>query len=224
MALAAASAGLGGGNFASSMANISHFFPDKEKGFALGLNAAGGNLGGSTVQLLVPLVTSVALLPGSVSAIHLENAGVMWLPLIALSVFGAWFRMHNLSSARANFTDQVAVTRNSHTFVLSFLYIGTFGSFVGFSAALPLLLKTQFPEVTTNFAFLGALVGSIARLLGGKLADRIGGARVTFWNFVCMALIAFGLPWAIQQHSLQLFLGAFCPFTWCASGLPGFVT
>ncbi|MGC4088104.1 MAG: MFS transporter [Polyangiaceae bacterium] len=178
MALAAATAGLGGGNFASSMANISHFFPDEEKGFALGLNAAGGNIGVSTVQLLVPIVTGYALLPSAAPGrLHLENAGLMWLPLIVVSVLGAWFGMENLSSARANVKDQVAVMRNSHTFILSFLYIGTFGSFVGFSAALPLLLKTQFPEVTTNYAFLGALVGSVARPLGGKLADRMGGAR-----------------------------------------------
>jgi NNP family nitrate/nitrite transporter-like MFS transporter len=209
MALAAASAGLGGGNFASSMANISYFFPEKERGFAWGLNAAGGNIGVSTVQLLVPIVVGMALIPGAGAGLHLENAGLIWLPLIALSVAGAWFGMENLSSARANVADQVVVARRAHTWILSFLYIGTFGSFVGFSAALPLLLKTQFPEMTTNLAFLGALVGSVARPLGGKLADRLGGARLTFAAFLGMSIVGIGLLWAIQNHDIFWFLAAF---------------
>jgi NNP family nitrate/nitrite transporter-like MFS transporter len=210
MALAAASAGLGGGNFASSMANISFFFPDREKGFALGLNAAGGNIGVSTVQLLVPIVVGYALLPGSGSkGIHLENAGLMWLPLIAVAALGAFFFMNNLTSARSNFKDQIVVAQRRQTWIMAWLYIGTFGSFVGYSAAFPLLLKTQFPEVTTNLAYLGALVGSVARPLGGKVAVRLGGARVTFWNFVLMSVTSVGLLWSLEQKSLPLFLTAF---------------
>ncbi|HET9960592.1 MAG TPA: NarK family nitrate/nitrite MFS transporter [Polyangiaceae bacterium] len=209
MLLSAASAGLGGGNFASSMANISFFFPDREKGFALGLNAAGGNIGVSTVQLLVPIVVGYALLPGGTSKIHLENAGLMWLPLILLAVLGATFFMNNLTTARSNVKDQVVVTQERHTWIIAWLYIGTFGSFVGYSAAFPLLLKTQFPEVTTNLAFLGALVGSVARPLGGKIADRLGGARVTFWNFVGMAVASLGLLWSLETHNLSAFLVVF---------------
>jgi NNP family nitrate/nitrite transporter-like MFS transporter len=209
MALVAASAGVGGGNFASSMANISFFFPDREKGFALGLNAAGGNIGVSTVQLLVPIVIGYALLPGSAGALHLENAGLIWIPLIVLSALGAFFFMNNLTSARSNFKDQIVVAQQRHTWVMSFLYIGTFGSFVGYSAAFPLLMKTQFPEVTTNLAFLGALVGSVTRPLGGKLADRIGGARLTFWNFVAMTCSSVVLLWAVESHNLAAFLLVF---------------
>ncbi len=208
MALAAASAGVGGGNFSSSMANISFFFPDREKGFALGLNAAGGNIGVSTVQLLVPIVIGVELLPGK-GPLHLENAGLMWLPLIVLAAVGAFFFMNNLSNARSNFKDQIVVAQNRHTWIISFLYIGTFGSFVGYSAAFPLLLKTQFPEVSANLAFLGALVGSVARPLGGKLADRWGGSRLTFINFIAMTLASLALLVAVQQKSFPLFLGAF---------------
>lgn len=211
MMLAAATAGFGGGNFSSSMANISFFFPDREKGFALGLNAAGGNIGVSTVQLLVPIVVGYSLLPGSPGhgGLHLENAALMWLPLIVLSVIGAALFMNNLSGARSNFKDQLVVARRQHTWIMAWLYIGTFGSFVGFSAAFPLLLKTQFPAVTANLAFLGALVGSVARPIGGKLADRIGGAKVTFWNFVAMTGAAVVLLWSLEEKNLSLFLTAF---------------
>jgi len=210
MALAAATAGLGGGNFSSSMANISFFFPDKEKGFALGLNAAGGNIGVSTVQLLVPIVVGYGLLPGSAGKkLHLENAGLLWLPLIVIAAVGAFVYMNNLTSARSNFSEQLVVAQRRHTWIMAWLYIGTFGSFVGFSAAFPLLLKTQFPEVTSNLAFLGALVGSVSRPIGGKLADRIGGAKVTFWNFVMMTLATFGLLYSLQVKDFALFMTAF---------------
>jgi NNP family nitrate/nitrite transporter-like MFS transporter len=202
MMAAASTAGLGGGNFASSMANISFFFPDREKGFALGLNAAGGNIGVSTVQLLVPIVVGVG-------GAHLANAGKMWLPLIVVAACGAFFFMDNLATARSSFRDQVTVARYKHTWIVSFLYIGTFGSFVGYSAAFPLLLKTQFPSMTTNLAFLGPLVGSLARPLGGLIADRLGGARVTFWNFVAMAFASGGVVWFLQSHSLPGFVACF---------------
>jgi NNP family nitrate/nitrite transporter-like MFS transporter len=209
MALAAASAGLGGGNFASSMANISFFYPDREKGWALGLNAAGGNIGVSSVQLLVPLAVGYALLPGDARPIHLENAALMWLPLILLSVLGAYFGMNNLSSARSPVRDQLRVARRAHLWIMAVLYIGTFGSFVGYSAAFPLLLKSQFPGVTVNLAFLGALVGSLMRPFGGWLADRYGGARITFCNFVLMALASTALVRAISHKELSEFLLAF---------------
>jgi NNP family nitrate/nitrite transporter-like MFS transporter len=210
MSLVAATAGLGGGNFASSMANISFFFPDHEKGFALGLNAAGGNIGVSSVQLLVPIAMGYALVPGSAAGgLHLENAGLIWVPLILVSAVAAWLFMDNLSSARSSFRDQLALARRSHTWIMSWLYIGTFGSFVGFSAAFPLLLKTQFPEASANLAFLGPLVGSIARPIGGKLSDRIGGAKLTYWNFVAMTLAALSLMWALSVKSFPLFLATF---------------
>jgi NNP family nitrate/nitrite transporter-like MFS transporter len=204
MMAAAATAGLGGGNFASSMANISFFYPDKKKGYALGLNAAGGNIGVSTVQLLVPIVITIGG-----AGVHLANAGIMWLPLIALASFGAFFFMDNLTSAKSNFRDQVSVAKRKHTWIMSFLYIGTFGSFVGYSGAFPLLLKTQFPSVTANLAFLGPLVGSLARPLGGKLADRLGGARVTFWNFVAMGFATAGVLYFVQSHQFGGFLFSF---------------
>jgi NNP family nitrate/nitrite transporter-like MFS transporter len=213
MVLAAATAGLGGGNFASSMANISFFYPDREKGLALGLNAAGGNIGVSTVQLLVPVIIGWSWVSfGTVApagGLYLANAGLMWLPFIAIGVFGAARYMNNLTSARSNFRDQIVVAGRKHTWIMSWLYIGTFGSFIGYSAAFPLLLKTQFPEHAANLAFLGPLVGSIARPLGGRLADRIGGTKVTFWNFVAMGLAALAVMRFVRDHSFAGFLAMF---------------
>jgi NNP family nitrate/nitrite transporter-like MFS transporter len=206
MTLAAATAGLGGGNFASSMANISFFYPDRRKGLALGLNAAGGNIGVSSVQFIAPMVIGIGAVAGRP---RLENIGLMWLPLIAVAALGAFFFMNNLTSAKSNFADQVAVAKHKQTWIMSVLYIATFGSFVGYSAAFPLLIKTQFPEMTANLAFLGPLIGSIARPIGGYLADKMGGARVTFWNFVAMALATLGVLHFVNEKSFAGFLTMF---------------
>ncbi|HEY8031155.1 MAG TPA: MFS transporter, partial [Methylocella sp.] len=159
MLIVAATSGLGGGNFASSMANISFFYPNRVKGWALGLNAAGGNIGVSGVQLLTPIVIGCGWVsfywasPQSLEGLYLQNAGLMWLPLIALAVFGAYRYMNNLTTARSTFKDQLIIVKRKHTWVMSWLYIGTFGSFIGYSAAFPLLLKTQFPAITVGVAF-----------------------------------------------------------------------
>jgi MFS transporter, NNP family, nitrate/nitrite transporter len=215
MASAAATAGLGGGNFASSMANISFFYPDREKGWALGLNAAGGNIGVSTVQLLVPILVGYGAInfglatPHGKPPMYLQNAGLVWIPFVLIAASGAALFMNNLATARSSFRDQIVLVRQKHTWIMAWLYIGTFGSFIGYSAAFPLLLKTQFPTVTANMAFLGALVGSLSRPLGGKLADRIGGARVTMWAFAVMAAATFGVLRALDAHSFPAFMAMF---------------
>lgn len=198
-------AGLGGGNFASSMANISYFFPNRQKGLALGINAAGGNLGVSVVQMLVPLAISFSIFGalGSSQAsgnnesreqIWLQNAGFIWVPLILIALVTTWFFMNNLHVARASLAEQAIVLRRKHTWLISWLYLGTFGSFIGYSAGLPLLIQTQFPGVNAlQYAFLGPLVGSLARPFGGWLADRLGGARVTFWNFLAMVFLVLSV-------------------------------
>jgi NNP family nitrate/nitrite transporter-like MFS transporter len=215
MLLVAATAGLGGGNFASSMANISFFYPDRKKGWALGLNAAGGNIGVSTVQFLAPILIGTGWVslylaaPQGSAGLYLQNAGLMWLPLITIATVGAYRYMNNLTSARSTLKDQLVIAGRKHTWVMSWLYIGTFGSFIGYSAAFPLLLKTQVPEVTASLAFLGPLVGSLARPLGGLLADKIGGARVTFWNFVAMAAATVGVMYCVEAKSFAGFLTMF---------------
>ncbi|MER7133539.1 MFS transporter [Streptosporangium saharense] len=198
--VAAATAGLGGGNFASSMANVSYFYPERSKGFALGVNAAGGNLGVAVVQLVVPLV----------AALGLANAGLVWVVPILAAALCAYLFMDNLAVVKADFASQSRAFRRGHTWIMSFLYIGTFGSFIGYSAAFPLLVRATFPEAAATYsAFLGALVGSLSRPFGGWLADRHGGARVTAWSFTTMAAGVVGALAGLGTHSFPLFLGAF---------------
>ena len=181
MLCVAATAGLGGGNFASSAWPTSRSsIPDRMKGWALGLNAAGGNIGVCSVQLLTPLLMGVGLInlyqATPVSGVYLQNAGLMWIVPLIIAVFGAVFFMNNLTSAKSSFKDQVAITKNKHTWIMSFIYVGTFGSFIGYSAAFPLLIKTQFPTVTIAIAFLGPLVG-LALASVGRFARRQGRRR-----------------------------------------------
>jgi MFS transporter, NNP family, nitrate/nitrite transporter len=214
MLLVAATAGLGGGNFASSMTNISFFYPNRMKGWALGLNAAGGNIGVSSVQLLTPILMTVGLInlyqatPGP-GGFYLQNAGLMWLLPLIIAVFGAVFFMNNLVSARSTLKDQFAIVGRKHTWIMSFLYVGTFGSFIGYSAAFPLLIKTQFPAITVGVAFLGPMLGSLSRPLGGALADKVGGAIVTFWNYLAMAAATIGVVYFLNVKDFSGFLVMF---------------
>ncbi|MCU1686697.1 MAG: Nitrite extrusion protein 1 [Amycolatopsis sp.] len=202
--LAAATAGLGGGNFASSMTNISFFYPETRKGFALGLNAAGGNLGAAVVQLVIPAVIAIG------TGTNLAYAGLFYMPFAVAAAICAALFMDNLAVAKSDFPAQAAAVKRGQTWVMSFLYIGTFGSFIGYSAALPLLIKTQFPTIHGSyFAWLGALVGSLSRPVGGWLSDRIGGSRVTLWAFVVMAIAAIGVVMGEQAGNFGLFFGAF---------------
>ena len=189
--------GLGGGNFASSMAHISFFYPGARKGQALGMNAGLGNLGVTLVQLVVPLVISAGVFgawggepqvtPGG--PMWLQNAGFIWVPFIALSAIASWFGMNDLAEAQASFADQAVIFMRKHNWLMCWLYLGTFGSFIGYSAGLPLLIKSQFPAIDAlQYAWLGPLVGALMRPVGGWLSDKVGGARVTFWTFIAMAL------------------------------------
>ncbi|MDG4825354.1 MFS transporter [Asanoa sp. WMMD1127] len=203
-AVAAATAGLGGGNFASSMANISYFYPERHKGLALGINAAGGNVGVAVVQFVVPLVVVAG------AGLHLAYAPLLWLLPVLLATAGAWLCMDNLAVSRAPLRTQAAVLRDPHTWVMSFLYIGTFGSFIGYSAALPLLIKHEFPAVSgVLFAALGPLVGSAARPVGGWLSDRLGGAVVTVATFVVMAAGVVAVLASLRFDRFAPFLAAF---------------
>jgi NNP family nitrate/nitrite transporter-like MFS transporter len=215
--------GFGGGNFASSMSNISFFFPKARQGYALGMNAGLGNLGVSATQFVIPLVIGFGLfgaiagdpqLAADGQTLYLQNAGFVWLPFLLLSTLAAWFGMHDLEAARSSFADQATIFRRKHNWLMCWLYIGTFGSFIGFSAGFPMLSRTLFPEVNAMaFAFLGPLLGALSRSAGGVLADKLGGALLTFWVFVGMVAAVFGvlafLPGADSGGSFYGFLSMF---------------
>ena len=197
--------GFGGGNFSSSMANINFFFPQAQKGMALGMNAGLGNLGVSVMQFLVPLAITAGIFGAlggdpqtwingdKVRDIWLQNAGFIWVPFIVASTLAAWLGMNDIVSVRASFREQAVILKQKHMWLMSWLYLGTFGSFVGFSAGLPLLIKFQFPDINpAQYVFLGPLVGALSRPVGGWMSDKLGGASVTFWNFIVMATAVSG--------------------------------
>jgi len=199
--------GLGGGNFSSSMANISFFFPKERKGSALGVNAGLGNLGVSSVQFLAPLVIVMPIWvalggepqnivdkAGQSIQIWPQNAAFIWVPFIAIAAFFAWFGMNDIADAKASFAEQAVIFKRKHNWLMCWLYLGTFGSFIGYAAGFPLLIKSQFPQVNAlQYAWMGPLVGALIRPVGGWLADKLGGARVTFWNFTLMAAAVGGV-------------------------------
>src|SRR4029079_12736084 len=214
--------GFGGGNFASSMSNISFFYPRSEKGNALALNAGLGNLGVSVVQFVVPLIITVGVFgwfggdpamvkgPACSVPLWLQNAGCIWVPFIAASAFAAWFGTNDIASAKASFAEQSVIFQRRHNWIMCWLYTGTFGSFIGYSAAFPLLTKTQFPDIVAlKYAFLGPLVGALSRSLTGWVADRWGGGRVTFWVFVAMAFGTVGVLYFLSERSFAGFFAMF---------------
>ena len=195
--------GLGGGNFASSMANISYFYPKSVKGNALALNAGLGNAGVSVMQFLVPLVITAGVFgaiggePQTLSdgeKLWIQNAGFIWVIPLAIFSILAWFGMNDIASAKASFSEQSIIFQRKHNWIMCILYTGTFGSFIGYSAGFPLLMKTQFPAIDAlNYAFLGPLVGALSRAATGWVSDKYGGGRVTFWTFLAMIVAVAGV-------------------------------
>lgn len=283
-AMLAALSGIGGGAFASSMSNISFFFPKKMQGTSLGLNAGLGNLGVSVMQVLLPFVMTFGLfgafggagqvLPedvgGDGSMIYIQNCGYIWVPILLVLAGVSWFGMDNLKSAtphmgstigamgrvvalmsigfftagiglylliymglskwlvlpltivstvllmklvpgdvKKSLKEQYAIFGNKHNWVMTYLYTMTFGSFIGFSAAFPLLIRVVFgdlPDGSPNpnapdpftYAWLGPLVGSLIRPVGGWLSDKMGGARVTQWDTVLMIFASLGVAYYVK--------------------------
>eukprot|EP01083_Nonionella_stella_P000956 2753_1 len=265
--------GAGGGAFASSMSNISFFYPKAKQGLALGLNAGIGNLGVSIMQILIPAIVSFAAFGPSASinvdGVYIANAALIWIPFLVIFIILAWFFMNSLpqhptagntaialaafywleflgyiggciavvvliftrnhmskpgldvllafivwfvavaitvlsmkyliccgflKEANANISKTMKVLSMKHTWIMTYLYIMTFGSFIGFSASFPMLIKDLFPERDPlAYAWLGPFVGSITRTFGGWLSDKIGGARVTHWDVIVMILSSVGV-------------------------------
>lgn len=285
--LLAALCGFGGGNFASSMSNISPFFPKRMQGAALGINAGVGNLGVSLMQILLPWVMTFALfgamggsglpLPAAVGGkaagtlVWIQNCGLVWVPILFVLAIAAWFGMNNLPFQNIGslpmalvkivglhilgyagaaiglwlllglklsmwialpvtiiatlllmklipgevaqiLKKQFAIFRSKHTWIMTWLYVMTFGSFIGYSMAFPLLIRVVFgilPDGSPNpnapnpftYAWLGPLVGSLIRPVGGWLSDKVSGAKVTQWSTAVMVLAALGVARYIKLAS-----------------------
>jgi NNP family nitrate/nitrite transporter-like MFS transporter len=204
--LVAALTGVGGGNFASSMTNIDAFFPLHKKGWALGLNAGGGNIGVPVVQLVGLLVI------GTAGAAQPRVVLGVYLPLIVAAALCSALYMDNLAPVKNDTGAVKEAVKDAHTWIMAFLYIGTFGSFIGYSFAFGLVLQTQFgrtPLQAASLTFIGPLLGSLIRPLGGSLADRHGGARITVATFVAMAAATGVVVYASVIESLPVFLVGF---------------
>ena len=190
--------GFAGANFASSMGNISFFYPKSKQGSALGVNGGLGNLGVSVMQLLSPVVIFVPIFTfvgvrgvdqADGATLWLGNSPLIWVPLLLAATVAAWFGMNDIAGAKTSIRDQLPVLKRPHMWLLSLLYLATFGSFIGFSAGFAMLAKTQFPEVNIlKLAFFGPFIGALARSFGGIISDRLGGVNVTLVNFILMAL------------------------------------
>ncbi|MGW2230639.1 NarK family nitrate/nitrite MFS transporter [Streptomyces formicae] len=236
LALIAAVCGIGGANFSSSMANIGFFFPKKEKGSAAGLNGGLGNLGVSVVQLVAPLVVTAAVLGAPAGDpqrdtvknedVWLQNGAFLWVPLLVIMALLAWFLMNDLKVAAAPFSRQKIIFKRKHNWLMTWLYVGTFGSFIGFAAGLPLLIKNNFSASgyqATTYAWVGPFIGALTRWAGGWLSDKIGGARVTLVSFVGMAaslvVVISALPSGGDEGSFWAFyVGFLCAFAFSGIG------
>jgi len=215
--------GFGGGNFSSSMANINFFFPKERKGSALGVNAGLGNLGVSAVQFLAPLVIAAGVYgpiaggpqtivnqAGQTVSIYAQNAAFVWVPFIVIAALAAWFFMNDIADAKASVSEQAVIFKRKHNWLMCWLYLGTFGSFIGYSAGFPLLIKSQFPAINAlAYAWVGPLIGAVIRPFGGWLSDKLGGARVTFWNFVVMTAAVGGVLWFLNTKDFAGFFACF---------------
>ncbi|MER5445664.1 nitrate/nitrite transporter [Streptomyces sp. NPDC002766] len=197
-------AGIGGGNFASSMTNINAFFPLRKKGWALGLNAGGGNIGVAAIQLAALAVIGAGGGPRVLLGIY--------IPLIVVAAVLAALFMDNIENVKNDTGAAKDAARDAHTWIMAVLYIGTFGSFIGYSFAFGQVLTNQFgrtPLQATYLTFIGPLLGSLIRPVGGWLADKYGGAKITLYNYVAMAAATAVLVAASMQKSLPLFVTAF---------------
>lgn len=218
MAMLAATAGFGGANFSSSMDHIAYFFPERDEGTALGINAGLGNVGVSAAQFFIPFVIGVGIfgtlggdpVVADSESLWLQNAGFIWVPFILIGVVASYAGLNDIANVDAAFEEQLTVLRRKDNWLLCYLYTGTFGSFLGYAVAFPLLAELAFPERSaTAVAFIGPLLGALIRPPGGWLSDRLGGARVTLWVFITMTIGTAAVMYALVVGSFWGFFLAF---------------
>lgn len=223
-------AGLGGGNFSSFMPSTSLFFPKSKLGTALGIQAGIGNFGVSVAQFLIPAILGLSVFgasqtftnakTGASSRIFLQNAALIWVPMILIGVVMAWFGLRDVP-VQASFKEQLDIFKEKHTWIMTSLYVMTFGSFSGLAAAFPLLIKQLYGDFPGGpdplaFAFLGPLIGAGIRAAAGPVSDKFGGAKVTMVSAVgllacAVAIVPFTNPTSMESWPgfLWLMLGMF---------------
>lgn len=214
--------GLGGGNFSSFMPSTSLFFPKRLQGTALAIQAGVGNFGVSIVQFVTPWIIGFALAgsllgapqvagsaPQAANPIWLQNATAIYVPFIAVFGIASWLMLRSVP-VRANFGEQLDIFGMKHGLFMTFLYVGTFGTFSGLAATFPLLIQKLYGPLPgapdpLAYAFLGPLIGSAARVFAGPLADRLGGARVTQWSFIGLLVSAIAITFFTAPTSMAEF-------------------
>ncbi|HHL2499191.1 TPA: NarK family nitrate/nitrite MFS transporter [Yersinia enterocolitica] len=214
--------GFAGANFASSMGNISFFYPKDKQGKALGYNGGFGNMGVSAIQFIVPAIISISLFSffgsegkelANGERIWLENAAWIWVIPLSIATLLAWFGMNDLVIQKPSLNSQLGILKNGHLWGLGLLYFTSYGSFIGYAATFAMLSTIQFPEVEIlYFAFFGPFLGALARSLGGVLADRLGGALVTAANFILMAALILMLTFTLPDNNGSSFILFFSIF------------
>lgn len=209
--------GIAGANFSASMANIGFFFPKANKGFALGINAIG-NLGVSLIYLTAPILLGWNLsslfgegVPGPDGMMYVQNVCYFWTIPTALTLVLVWLFMDNLPLPKQSPKSMMSIFGNKHTWLMCWIYTCGFGSFIGFSAALGLLVAKEFPEMPFSYAaFLGPFIGAGIRPVGGLLADKMNsGSRVTLISLFVMLGASFLVLFGVEAHRFPVFFGAF---------------
>lgn len=212
--------GIAGANFSSSMSNIGHFFPRSRRGTALGINAGIGNLGVSVIFLLAPVVIAMDIFvpifggPQTLSdggKIFLQNACYVGIVQIIAVLFFIAKYMDNLPIPKQSPKALLSMFTNKHTWIMTWIYTCGFGSFIGYSVALSLLVAKEFPEVSFAYAaFLGPFIGAGIRPFGGWLSDKINnGSLITLLSLIGIFVAAIAVLFGIEQHNFPLFFGAF---------------
>lgn len=212
--------GIAGANFSSSMANIGHFFPRSKRGTALGINAGIGNLGVSIIFLMAPIVmgmTVFAPLAGSPQTLNdgtiifLQNTCYVGIIQILITLGLIVKYMDNLPLPKQSPASMMSIFTNKHTWLMTWIYTCGFGSFIGFSVALSLLVNKEFPEIPFAYgAFLGPFIGAGIRPVGGWLADKINsGTKITMLSLIGMFFAAIVIMIGINSHNFLLFFAAF---------------
>ena len=209
--------GLSLSNFAASMANIGYFFPIAKKGTANGLNAGIGNLGVAITCLVTPIVLGVSFGIGAPQVtpegtqIFLQNACFVWVIPTVVACILVVLCMDNLPMPKQGPKQMFAIFKNKHTWFMTVIYTCGFGSFIGYSMALALIIGSVFPDVDASYVmFLGPLIGAGLRPVGGWLSDKIdSGAKVTFISLIIMLIATIVVIVEIRAHAFVPFFIAF---------------